>query len=87
MLRRGTPHRGQKSELAWCGGVRRPSAWLSPGREPVLDTLYVQCAASEYSDLNLHRIGGVIRVEQVPEIEGARNGRRPFQGPESSALL
>ena len=35
--------------------------------EPVLETLYVQCAASEYSDLNLHRIGDVIRVEQVPE--------------------
>jgi hypothetical protein len=35
--------------------------------EPILETLYVQCAASEYSDLNLHRIGDVIRVEQVPE--------------------
>ena len=70
--------------------VRRRASAISlviAQAEPVLETLYVQCAASEYSDLNLHRIGGFIRVEQVPEIEGTRNGRRSFQRPESSALL
>ena len=29
----------------------------------------MQCAASEDSDLNLHRIGGVIFVQEMPEIE------------------
>jgi hypothetical protein len=79
----------QKSDFARCGSrASGQQLLLSPVREPVLEALYVQCAASEYSNLNLHRIGSVILVEQMPEIEGARNGRRlPFQGAESSALL
>jgi hypothetical protein len=46
-----TDHSGQKSELAWCGSVRRPSAWLSSRREPVLEALYVQCAAYTFRPL------------------------------------
>ena len=61
----------------------RPTA-----REPVLEAIDVQRAIAEYPDLYRHRIGGVILIEQVPEIEGARNGGRfPFQGPESLALI
>jgi hypothetical protein len=33
--------------------------WLSLRRKPVLEALHVQRAATEYSDLNLHGIGGV----------------------------
>jgi hypothetical protein len=66
-------------------------AWLSgrPAvREPVLEAIDVQRAIAEYPDLYRHRIGGVILIEQVPEIEGARNGGRfPFEGPESLALI
>ena len=52
----------QKSESTWCEACAQPPAWLLPRREPVLEALYVQCVASEDSDLNLHRIGGVILV-------------------------
>jgi hypothetical protein len=55
-------HINQKSESAWCEACAQPPAWLLPRREPVLEALYVQCVASEDSDLNLHRIGGVILV-------------------------
>ena len=41
---------------------------------PVLEGLYVQCAASKDPDLNLHRVGGVILVEEMPEVEEARIG-------------
>jgi hypothetical protein len=48
----------------------------------------VQRATAEYSDLDLHGIGGVVLVEEVPGIEGARTGGRfSFQGPESSAFI
>ena len=61
----------------------RLAAW-----EPVLEAIDVQSAIAEYPDLYRHRIGGVILVEQVPEVEGARSGGRfPFQAPESLALI
>jgi hypothetical protein len=48
----------------------------------------MQRAIAEYPDLCRHRIGGVIVIEQVPEIEGASSGGRfPFQGPESLVLI
>ena len=59
----GAPLRGtQKSESAWWEECGQPPAWLLPRREPVLEALYVQRVASEDSDLNLDRIGGVIFV-------------------------
>ena len=40
------------------GEYARPPARLSPVREPVRETLYLQRAALEYSDLNRHWKGG-----------------------------
>lgn len=77
----------EAAQSAWCEVCAQPPAWLLPRREPVLEALYVQRAASEDSNLNLLRIGSVILVQEMPEIEGARNGRLPFQAPKPSALL
>jgi hypothetical protein len=60
-LRHRTGQR-QKSESAWCEECAQLPAWLLPMRGPVLEALHVQRVASEDSDLNLHRIGGVILV-------------------------
>jgi hypothetical protein len=64
----------------------RASGRLS-AREPVAEPLYVQSPAAEQPGLDFRGVCGVVFVEEVAEIEGARSGGRfPLQRPEPFPL-